>query len=83
MNDLVEGIDSHINLLADDAKIMKRVEGVNDCGKLERDLDKIGEWSRTWQMEFNLNKCKIMEFGRSKRRVHWDYKMGGVNNFGV
>ena len=79
VNDLVEGIDSHINLFADDAKIMRRVEGVDDCEKLQRDLDKIGEWSRTWQMEFNLNKCKIMEFGRSKRRVHWDYKMGGVS----
>ncbi len=79
VNDLVEGIDSHINLFADDAKLMREVKSVHDCIKLQEDLDKISEWSRTWKMEFNVNKCKVMEFGRSKRRVHCDYKMNNVS----
>ncbi len=60
---------SHINLFADDTKIIRKVESVNYCMKLQEDLDKIGRWSRTWHMEFNLNKCKVMEFGKSKMRV--------------
>ena len=75
VNDLPDGIESHINLFVDDAKIMRKVASVNDCMKLQEDLDKIGRWSRTWQMEFNLNKCKVMEFGKSKRRVHGNYKL--------
>ena len=39
-------------------------------------MDRIWEWSGAWQMEFNLGKCKIMEFGKSDRRSKYDYKMG-------
>ena len=74
VNGLPDRVESHINLFADDAKIMRRVENVNDCMKLQEDLDKISGWTRTWQMEFNLKKCKVMEFGKS-RRVHGNYMM--------
>ena len=79
VNDLPEGIESHINLFADDAKLMRKVENINDCRRLQEDLDRISGWSRTWQMEFNLNKCKVMEFGKSKWRVHGNYKMENFN----
>ena len=77
VNDLVDGIGSYINLFADDAKLMRGVNNIGDCKKLQEDLDKVGEWGRKWQMEFNKNKCKVMEFGKS-RRVHWDYTMEDV-----
>ena len=79
VNDMVEGIDSYMNLFADDAKVMRRVKSEDDCMKLQEDLDKIDEWSRNWKMNFNLGKCKVMEFGRSGKRVHWDYKMSGAS----
>ena len=50
----------------------------DDCEILQRDLKKIGKWSKDWQMEFNVKKCKVMEFGKSKRRVHYDYKIEGT-----
>ena len=34
--------------------------------------------SKSWQMKFNLSKCKVMEFGKSKKRVRYDYEMTGV-----
>ena len=76
VNDLIDGIDSHINLFADDTKLMRKVQNDDDCKVLQRDIEKISEWSRTWKMEFNVKKCKVVEFGKSKRRVHYDYKMG-------
>ena len=27
-------------------------------------------------MDFNIKKCSIMEFGRSKNRIHGQYKLG-------
>ena len=78
VNDMVEGIDSHMNLFADDAKLMRKVENEDDCRKLQEDLDKVGEWSRNWKMEFNLKKCKVMEFGRSKKRIHGQYRLNNV-----
>ncbi len=78
VNDVVDGIGSYINLFGDDAKLMRRVNSTEDCMKLQEDLDKVGEWGRKWQMEFNLSKCRVMEFGKSKRRVHWEYTMEDV-----
>ena len=32
---------------------------------LQRDLDQMGQSADEWQMEFNLDKCKVVYFGRS------------------
>ena len=32
--------------------------------QLQWDLDQLGQWADEWQMEFNLDKCKVMHFGR-------------------
>ncbi len=43
VNEVVEGIDNHINLFSDDAKLMRRVQTNSVCRKLQEDLDKVGE----------------------------------------
>ena len=76
VNDMPEGVESYMNMFADDAKIMKRIRNMDDCNALQKDLDKINEWSRTWQMEFNTNKSCVMRMGRSKYRPHKNYQLG-------
>ena len=78
MNDIQEGLSSYINLFADDAKIMREIKSLDDCLELQRDIDKIWEWSKKWKMEFNAKKCHVMEMGKSCRRPTWRYKMGEV-----
>ncbi len=78
VNDINEVIDSYMNLFADDAKLMRRVENVNDSMVLQDDLIKINKWSKSGQMEFNLSKCKVMEFGKSKKRIQYHYEMDDV-----
>ena len=34
---------------------------------LQLDLDQFGQWAEEWQMEFNLDKCKVIHFGRSNQ----------------
>ncbi len=29
-------------------------------------------------MKFSLSKCKLMEFGKSKKRIQYHYEMEGV-----
>ena len=53
VNDMPERIYSYINLLAGDAKLLRRVQKNEDYEALQQDLDKIFEWSCTWKMEFN------------------------------
>ena len=78
-----EGVKSYMNMFADDAKIMRRVRNMDDCNMLQRDLDKIYEWSKYWQMEFNTGKSCVMRMGRSKYRPHKDYQLGRSTLFEV
>ena len=49
---------------------------MEDCEDLQLDLDRINEWSKRWDMDFNMSKCHVIEFGRSKYRPSFEYKMG-------
>ena len=79
VNDMPVGIDSYINMFADDTKIMRKVKTMEDCNKLQKDLDKIYKWSKEWLMEFNISKSHVMKMGRSKYRPNKDYKLGEEN----
>ena len=63
INDLDEGINSNILKFADDTKIFKEVRNSIDCNQLQADLDKLVLWTQKWQMEFNVNTCKVMHVG--------------------
>merc|ERR1712035_231476 len=78
INDMVDEVDSYISLFGDDAKFLKRVENNTDCEMPHKDLDKIYEWRKRWEMEFNANKCKVMELKKSKGRQTKQYTMGEV-----
>ena len=55
-------------LLADDAKIFRNVSSLEDCIKLQNDLDKLTEWSARWQLPFNIEKCKSLHIGNNNSR---------------
>ena len=76
INDMMKGVSSYMSLFADDAKLMRKITKREDCEALQRDLDKIWEWSREWQMEFNIKKCGVMNFGKSSMRPVYKYRMG-------
>ena len=46
INDMQEGLNSYIKLFADDAKLFRVIKSHTDCMELQRDIDKIHEWSR-------------------------------------
>ncbi len=70
-----EGMNSYMSLFADDAKLQRHIKKSEDCEILQ-DLNKIGDWSKKWEMEFNVKKCHVMEVGKSEKTSSWTYKMG-------
>ena len=78
INDQPDGVRSYVNMFADDAKMIRQVKNQEDCQDLQKDLDVIQEWSDKWMMEFNADKCHVLEMGRSMHRPHARYNMGGV-----
>ena len=58
INDIENGLDSTIRLFADDSAIYRQINTIQDAILLQRDLFKLQEWANTWQMSFNVKKCK-------------------------
>ena len=51
-------------MFADDTKIFQEVRCTTDCSQLQADPDKLFFlWAQKWQMEFNVEKCKVMHVG--------------------
>ena len=63
INDLDTGIVSRLGKFADDSKLLKSIENNADVEVLREDLQKLELWAKTWQMEFNTEKCSVMHLG--------------------
>jgi hypothetical protein len=52
-------------LFADDAKLIGVIRNLLDKISIQKDLDKLVDWSIKWRLYFNEDKCKIMNIGCS------------------
>ena len=48
---------------------------VEDTERFQEGINRLELWSRTWQMQFNTSKCKVMHLGRRGNPGHV-YMMG-------
>ena len=77
IDDLDNGLLTKITKFADDTKLCHPAITDKDRRAIQEDLDKLVEWSETWQMQFNLSKCNIMHIGC--HNSHNNYTMTGSN----
>jgi len=47
-------------MFADDTKLWSRISEAADGIKLQEDLDNICKWLNDWQLQLNMDKCKVM-----------------------
>ena len=66
---------SILSLFADETKWGRCVDSVEDIQKFQEGIDRLDLWSRTWQMKFNTDKCKVIHLGRKGNTGH-TYMMG-------
>ena len=60
-------------LSVDDSKCFRLILGQDDGKKLQDDLDRLYKWSRTWNMDFNATKCKVLGIVRNKSQdLSWN-----------
>ena len=52
---------SILSLFADDVKCF-RTSNVDNCERLQHDLNSLYEWSQVLKLNFNVNKCKVIYF---------------------
>ena len=75
INDIDSCVVNKLSKFADDTKVFSIVSDQVKIDKLRCDLLNLFKWSQDWQMLFNINKCKVMHFGRSNARAV--YFIGG------
>ena len=75
INDIAENIKSNIRLFADDCVVYRQIDSTQDHVILQEDLNNLFDWSNTWQMKFNVDKCVIMNIGNLKIKAKHGYKM--------
>ena len=64
INDLPDSLKSStVYMFADDSKCMHTIRNSGDTIKFQNDLTNIYQWSKLWDLNFNLNKTALMQFG--------------------
>ena len=71
--DIVTVISSHIQKFADDCKVCRSVSTAEDFDILQQDINNLCQWSKEWQMLFNVKKCKVLHIGHTN--AYCDYSM--------
>jgi hypothetical protein len=54
VNELPELVTSSVKMFADDTKLYRRVQGIQDANHLQQDLDILQDWSQQWLLCFNV-----------------------------
>jgi len=58
-----------LSFFADDAKLMRVVNNREEVSLLQEDLDSMEEWTKKWEMNFNIEKCSVMHFGHGNQKA--------------
>ena len=79
VNDLPSVIcpSTSCRLFADDCLIYRSIKSVADQVILQRDLQSLYTWGKTWGLNFNIDKCNIMHLDRSVNKPVRFYTLGG------
>ena len=75
VNDINTAKSSHIQKFADDCKVYRSVSNAEDIDILQQDINNLCQWSKDWQMVFNVKKCKVSHKGHNY--AYCDYSMNG------
>lgn len=75
INDIDMGLVSKLSKFADDSKLCKTICSDEDREALQNDLNKLSDWTKLWQMKFNIDKCVVVHLGHNNE--HLTYTLDG------
>lgn len=73
INDITDGICSDMRLFADDSIVYREITSHTDHTILGKDLDKLADWAKRWQMDFNVSKCYLLSLCLKKKSSDYKY----------
>lgn len=68
--------NSFLSMYADDAKIFRFINSVQDCVLLQDDLTRLNNWCKTWRLVLNISKCCSISFTNKRKPIYFEYVIG-------
>jgi hypothetical protein len=68
INDAPTRVKNKVNLYADDSKLIGPVDTPNKRASMQNDLWVLSQWATLWRLEFNVNKCRAIHFGKKNKK---------------
>ena len=68
---------SHVHRSAEDTAVYLAVLEQEDSDALRNDINKLEDWQKAWDMEFNQSKCQVLHTSRSFKSIKYAYTMHG------
>ena len=75
INAIMSDIESEIRLFADDRVCYRKIKGMEDTLKLQKDIERLGIWARKWGMRFQPVKCNIMQLTKKHNKIQASYTL--------
>lgn len=76
INDLPEVIPAITKLFADDAKIYRSISTIQHVDQIQLSIDEAVAWAGSWEMFFNIKKCKHLHIGKRQESAKYKMKCG-------
>ena len=70
ITDILDNIAYGGLMFADDTNIFKSIASRNDAIILQSDMQKLENWSRTWVLDFNSDKCQVLTMEKFDDIMH-------------
>ena len=67
---------SELFVYADDAKLFSHINSAKDVKTLQNDLNVMSNWVKEWSLNRNIDRCRIVSYGRKSNIVKYDYFIG-------
>jgi len=78
VNDIWRNMESTISLFADDCVIYRKIINNEDVNKLQKELNRLGEWAVENAMKINPSKSKAVRFTRARVKDPLNYSLMGT-----
>ena len=75
VNDIWRYMESTVRLFADDCVIYRKIINNADMEKLQKDLDRLGEWAVENAMKINPSKSRAVRFTRARVKDPLNYSL--------
>ena len=80
VNDITDGVQSTLEVFADDSKLYRIIQNPCDTDVLQQNLNYIFDWPKLWLLNFNTTKYSVMRLCRNDKATYTLFNLATNSN---